>query len=101
WSSMAHGLEVRVPLVDFHLLERLGPAIASDAPPTKQDLAVCAKQLSQALARPKTGFTTPVRQWVGADTSERGLRGWAADVHRLFPMISSPAWQQVLSVAVV
>ena len=35
WSSMAHGVEVRVPLVDFALLERLGPAIASTHPPTK------------------------------------------------------------------
>ena len=43
WSSMAHGLEVRVPFVDMSLLERLGPAIASDSPPNKQDLAACAE----------------------------------------------------------
>ena len=45
WSSMAHGLEVRVPFVDANLLERLGPAIASNAPPSKRDLAACARQL--------------------------------------------------------
>src|SRR5262249_48207315 len=28
WASMAHGLEVRVPFVDFVLIERLGAAIA-------------------------------------------------------------------------
>jgi asparagine synthase (glutamine-hydrolysing) len=103
WSSMAHGLEVRVPFVDVNLLECLGPAIASDAPPTKQDLAACAEQLPQTmLARPKTGFTTPVRKWVGdrADGSGRGLRGWAANVHRLFPMIPQPSSPQVLSVGV-
>jgi asparagine synthase (glutamine-hydrolysing) len=87
WSSMAHGLEVRVPFVDAALLARLGPAIASAAPPSKQDLAACAPGLPRSITdRPKTGFTTPVRQWVGHRTgaSGRGLRGWAANVHRLF-----------------
>ena len=66
WSSMAHGLEVRVPFVDATLLERLGPAIASDRPPNKHDLAACSQTLSQAiLGRDKTGFTTPVRGWIG------------------------------------
>ena len=41
WSSMAHGVEVRVPFVDFALLESLGPAIASTNPPTKRELAAC------------------------------------------------------------
>ena len=85
WSSMAHGLEVRVPFVDFSLLQRLAPAIASDIPPTKLDLAACAPRLPQRIrARPKTGFTTPVRKWVGASrgVAQRGLRGWASEVHR-------------------
>ena len=87
WSSMAHGLEVRVPFVDTRLLERLGPAIASNAPPTKQDLAACAPQLPRrTVKRPKTGFSTPVREWIGgqAGASERGLRGWADHVHQVF-----------------
>ncbi len=86
WSSMAHGLEVRVPFVDFALLQRLAPAIASALPPTKQDLAACANRILPLIrSRPKTGFTTPVRKWI--DTSraapQRGLRGWASEVHRL------------------
>jgi asparagine synthase (glutamine-hydrolysing) len=86
WSSMAHGLEVRVPYVDATLLDRLGPAIASDRPPNKRDLAACAQRLSPAvLSRDKTGFTTPVRAWIGiTGTQARGLRGWAAEVHRQF-----------------
>jgi asparagine synthase (glutamine-hydrolysing) len=87
WSSMAHGLEVRVPFVDVNVLDRLGPAIASALPPTKQALARCAQRLPAAmLARPKTGFTTPVRKWIAEHTgsSARGLRGWAAQVHRSF-----------------
>jgi asparagine synthase (glutamine-hydrolysing) len=87
WSSMAHGLEVRVPFVDAALLARLGPAIASAAPPSKRDLAACATGLPRSITdRPKTGFTTPVRQWAGHGTraSGRGLRGWAGTVHRAF-----------------
>ena len=87
WSSMAHGLEVRVPFVDVSVLDRLGPAIVSASPPDKQDLAHCAQRLqSVMLARPKTGFTTPVRTWTDehTGTSTRGLRGWAAQVHRSF-----------------
>lgn len=87
WSSMAHGLEVRVPFVDATLLQRLGPAVASNVPPNKRNLAACAQQLPQAmLNRGKTGFTTPVRSWIGghAGRSERGLRGWASEVHRIF-----------------
>jgi asparagine synthase (glutamine-hydrolysing) len=87
WSSMAHGLEVRVPFVDATLLQRLGPAIASNRPPSKRELAACARQLPRAmLDRPKTGFTTPVRTWIGGHSgkSARGLRGWAGEVHRIF-----------------
>lgn len=87
WSSMAHGLEVRVPFVDATLLQHLGPAIASKRPPSKRDLAACGPQLPQLiLDRPKTGFTTPVRAWIGshAGRSARGLRGWAGEVHRVF-----------------
>ncbi len=87
WSSMAHGLEVRVPFVDVNVLDRLGPAIASSSPPDKHDLALCAQLLPTAmLERPKTGFTTPVRKWIAGRgaTSARGLRGWATHVHSSF-----------------
>jgi asparagine synthase (glutamine-hydrolysing) len=92
WSSMAHGLEVRVPFVDATLLQHLGPAIASDRPPRKRELAACTQQLPPAaLNRPKTGFTTPVRGWIASDAGslERGLRGWAGEVHRKFRATSS------------
>jgi asparagine synthase (glutamine-hydrolysing) len=85
WSSMAHGVEVRVPLVDFALLESLGPAIASTSPPSKRDLAACSDRIPATIyERAKTGFTTPVRQWiaVGENGKARGLRGWAATVHQ-------------------
>jgi asparagine synthase (glutamine-hydrolysing) len=86
WASMAHGVEVRLPLVDFALIENLGPAIASHSPPMKRDLAACCDRLPQAIReRSKTGFTTPVRQWIAGGRDEaRGLRGWAGMVHQRF-----------------
>jgi asparagine synthase (glutamine-hydrolysing) len=98
WSSMAHGLEVRVPFVDGTLLQSLGPAIASHCPQSKRDLAACAQQLPQAmLDRHKTGFSTPVRDWIGGPAASSS-RDWAGEVHRLFrytfplnsPKASSP-----------
>ena len=88
WSSMAHGVEVRVPFVDFALLESLGPAIASSRPPTKGEVAACCTGISALVGgRAKTGFTTPVRQWIaegGGTRAARGLRGWASRVHHEF-----------------
>jgi asparagine synthase (glutamine-hydrolysing) len=87
WAGMAHSLEVRVPLVDCRLLERLGPAIASSKPPTKADLLTSARKLPPQIGlRPKTGFSTPVREWIADEVgnSARGLRGWASEVHRNF-----------------
>jgi asparagine synthase (glutamine-hydrolysing) len=50
--------------------------------------AVAAPQLPHALlARPKTGFSVPVREWIkptDGTKHERGLRGWAKYVHRQF-----------------
>jgi asparagine synthase (glutamine-hydrolysing) len=101
WSSMAHGLEIRVPFVDACLLERLAPAIASHAPPTKRDLAACATRLHpESQSRPKTGFNTPVRQWIGRNgVSGRGLRGWADTVHQAFRSNRHLRPGQVLPVA--
>ena len=85
---MAHGLEVRVPFVDACLLERLGPAIASSA--SADEAGPCGLRATiaseHAVKRPKTGFSTPVRKWIGgqAGSSERGLRGWANHVHQVF-----------------
>jgi asparagine synthase (glutamine-hydrolysing) len=88
WSSMAHGVEVRVPFVDFALLERLGPAIASTHPPTKGELAACCTSIPALISsRAKTGFTTPVRQWIAEGAgmaAARGLRGWASRIHQEF-----------------
>jgi asparagine synthase (glutamine-hydrolysing) len=102
WSSMAHGLEVRVTFVDINLLEHLAPAMVSAAPPSKRDLASCAQELPPSmLSRPKTGFSTPVREWIGdrGGSSSRGLRGWATNVHRHFRTDSQPSPPIAMSLA--
>ena len=90
WASMAHSLELRVPLVDWELLQRLAPLAA--ACPDRVDKAALARaarpQLPASIAdRPKTGFTTPVRDWLAASGESpggRGLRGWAQHVYGRF-----------------
>lgn len=87
WASMAHSLELRTPLVDWTLLNRLAPVLAAHPHVGKDTLARAARpQLPAAiLDRPKTGFTTPVRRWLlddgMASASDRGLRGWARAVY--------------------
>jgi asparagine synthase (glutamine-hydrolysing) len=95
WASMAHGIEVRVPLVDFALLTMVGPAIASADPPTKGDLANCCTGIPALVgSRAKTGFTTPVQRWLTEDAGTSGapgLRGWASRVHQEFRMVCRTA----------
>ena len=66
WASMAHSLEVRVPLVDARLLSRLaGPLQACATDDRKQFLAgsPTVPLPDRVARRPKTGFTTPVGKW--------------------------------------
>jgi asparagine synthase (glutamine-hydrolysing) len=82
WAGMAHGLEIRVPLVDIELWRAVLPLAAGARAPGKRDMAACARPALPAtvLNRPKTGFFVPVAQWLG----ESSLRGWAASVHAGF-----------------
>ena len=88
WASMAHSLEVRVPLVDWELLRQLAPVLVAHPETGKHTMAAAARPtLPLAVTeRAKTGFTTPVRQWLlDSDelaSEERGLRGWARYVYR-------------------
>ena len=84
WAGMAHSLEIRVPLVDWTLFSALAGLLGKPGAPVKGDMAATpARPLPEALlARPKTGFTVPVGDWVRG--SERGLRGWARRVYGEF-----------------
>lgn len=99
WASMAHSLEIRVPLVDIELVRRLAPLLAV----TLLDKHCVARTLrvpllSEVLHRRKTGFSVPVREWLilcrSRQIKARGLRGWAREVLALYPGTQgvSPSW---------
>lgn len=74
WVSMAHSLEIRVPLVDAVLTgEVIG--LASSGRLSKISLAATLRHpLPEHLARrPKTGFTTPTWKWL---RHHPGLDAW-------------------------
>lgn len=66
WASMAHSLEVRVPLVDPVLLASVAPAMVARGAVGKGVLAAApSKPLPDVVTnRRKTGFYTPVDQWI-------------------------------------
>lgn len=66
WASMAHSVEVRVPLVDAHLLMQIAPVLCAARDYDKSLLAhTPAKPLPQPLMeRRKTGFLLPMKQWM-------------------------------------
>jgi asparagine synthase (glutamine-hydrolysing) len=87
WASMAHSLEVRVPLVDAHLLRRIAPALVSRHGRGKAILANAPRPpLPEPVrARRKTGFTLPIKEWLqqdglGESKIEFGKRSWARKV---------------------
>src|SRR6266508_671896 len=81
WASMAHSLEVRVPLVDAHLLRKLAPALVTRRERGKQLLAAAPRPPlpPEVRERRKTGFTLPIQEWLGG--AEHGKRSWARRVH--------------------
>jgi asparagine synthase (glutamine-hydrolysing) len=69
WASMAHSLEVRVPLVDVELLRHLTAAPATHQSKSKRLLANSPRLPlpSKVIERSKTGFTTPIHGWLQRD----------------------------------
>ncbi len=84
WASMAHSLEVRVPFVDPPLWRALLPATVRT--PGKAGFARALALPEAWLARPKTGFSTPVGTWtaraLGIDPQRPWARLWAKEVLR-------------------
>ncbi|MCW5713928.1 MAG: asparagine synthase (glutamine-hydrolyzing) [Bauldia sp.] len=81
WAGMAHGLEIRVPLVDFTLLTELAPILPRFGGGAGK--AALAAAPSPALPDPvaeraKTGFEVPVRQWMHATAETGTARGRGA-----------------------
>ena len=85
WASMAHSLEVRVPLVDAHLLRKLAPALVTRRERGKQLLAAAPRPPlpPEVRKRRKTGFTLPIKEWLRQEGEvEVGKRSWAKRVYR-------------------
>jgi asparagine synthase (glutamine-hydrolysing) len=77
WSSMAHSLEVRTPLVDRVLLETLAPVLSS----TRKNVAKIPLAQSPKTPLPtsitgkkKTGFSTPIADWLERDERTQAWR---------------------------
>jgi asparagine synthase (glutamine-hydrolysing) len=83
WASMAHSLEVRVPLVDAFLLRRIAPAVFSTNKRDGKELLARSpnRPLPRAvLTRKKTGFTIPNVAWLEDRRHigrHFGMRPWA------------------------
>jgi asparagine synthase (glutamine-hydrolysing) len=101
--SMAHGLEVRVPLIDHQLAKRILalPGSWKLHPLTPKPLLV--RSLRGALPdrlvnRPKRGFTLPFEQWLRADLRpvvEQSLR--KIQDSALGALVSAPACLEIWS----
>jgi asparagine synthase (glutamine-hydrolysing) len=95
WASMAHSLEVRVPLVDAHLLKRLAPVLVTRKERGKQLLAAAPRPpLPEAVRhRRKTGFTLPINEWLQQEGAvEHGKRSWARKVYEVMFSSSMGSW---------
>ena len=65
WASMFHSLEVRTPLVDTQLLQKVAPYLLKIREPNKKSMLLKSSGLdhrlqNKILNRPKSGFTTPM-----------------------------------------
>ena len=70
WASMAHSLEIRVPLVDVELLSHVALVTTKNRSPSKQMLgnSPSLPLPSRVVERPKTGFGTPIQAWLQRDS---------------------------------
>jgi len=80
WAGMAHSVEIRVPLVDLDLLRAVAPLAAHLH--GKREMAETPRKPLPDVARDraKTGFATPMREWLGGEPgvpNGKSLRRWA------------------------
>jgi asparagine synthase (glutamine-hydrolysing) len=69
WAGMAHGLEIRVPLVDIKLLGALAssiPAITKGAGKAALAAAPITPLPNEVLTRAKSGFLVPTGAWINS-----------------------------------
>ena len=74
WAGMAHGIEVRVPLVDFRLLNSIAPFIPLLRPGLGKSALANVPLVplpAENLLRAKTGFGLPTGTWMPAIASNQ------------------------------
>jgi asparagine synthase (glutamine-hydrolysing) len=77
WAGMAHGLEIRPPLVDIGLLRDLAPCIPALRPGAGKAAQAAAPRTplpAEVAGRAKTGFSVPTGAWM-AEVVGRGAGG--------------------------
>jgi asparagine synthase (glutamine-hydrolysing) len=92
WAGMAHSLEIRVPLVDLNLLRAVVPLALHSQGKARMARTPASPLPYAILKRRKTGFSTPVRDWLvdtDPQSAGRGLRGWAMRLAREFDVVSN------------
>jgi asparagine synthase (glutamine-hydrolysing) len=81
WASMAHSVEVRTPLVGSWLLRQLAPLLLSQGARCKEFFAASPERPLPAVIRKrqKTGFQTPLREWLDLppDGTSTRMQSWA------------------------
>jgi asparagine synthase (glutamine-hydrolysing) len=89
WASMAHSLEVRTPLVDATLLEKLANICGTDGRSKHWLAAAPLKPLpASVVRRKKTGFRVPTTDWIKDEISRSvpsefsESRNWALYVNK-------------------
>lgn len=85
WASMAHSVEVRVPLVDAAVLKALAPVLSLHPSLANKRLLAQIAEPPLPLAvgqRSKTGFNVPLNHWLE--------RNKTLDVWRRLPVLTRP-----------
>lgn len=93
WAGMAHSVEIRVPLVDLDLLRAVVP-LAAHLHGKREMAETPRKPLPDAVReRAKTGFATPMREWLGSEhgvPNGKSLRQWALYLAERFSIRVQP-----------
>ena len=96
WAGMAHGVEIRVPLVDVTLLQSLAPAIGGLVPGAGKAALANAPTVplpNEIVTRAKTGFGVPTGAWMDAVAGAGRLS--TGSVHEAKGLVSR-RWSRVV-----
>lgn len=86
WASMAHSIELRVPLVDATLLRSVLQLVSRGFVATKAEVSRATNPAIYAMlsSRPKTGFAIPAVAWMQSELATPKTAGGASRVWAKF-----------------